>query len=151
MEPANPSPERVLVLGLDHVQVSIPPGGEERARAFYGGVLGLREIPRPASLAVRPGMWFECPRASLHVGVEADFRPARKAHPAFVVADLGACRAALERTGAAIQAAEEVPGIARFHTADPFGNRIELVELVAAAGVPGQGARPANESSTPAP
>jgi len=140
MEPASPRPERALVLGLDHVQVSIPPGGEQRAREFYGAVLGLREVPRPASLAARPGLWFECPGASLHIGVESDFRPARKAHPAFVVADLDACRAALERAGAATRAAEKVPGFARFHTEDPFGNRIELMEREPAAGAPETGA-----------
>jgi catechol 2,3-dioxygenase-like lactoylglutathione lyase family enzyme len=128
MSTAQDSSEPVRVVGLDHVQVAIPPGGEEEARAFYGAVLGMREVPKPAPLAARGGLWLDCPGAMLHLGVEAGFRPARKAHPAFLVADLGACRAALEEVGSAIHPAEDLPGIVRLHTEDPFGNRIELMQ-----------------------
>ena len=87
MDPTNPRPR---VVGLDHVQVAIPPNGEESARAFYGAVLGLREVLRPASLSASGGLWFDCPCAILHLGVESEFHPARKPHPAFLVADLAA-------------------------------------------------------------
>ena len=104
---------------LDHVQVAAPPGCEQEARAFYGGVLGLREIEKPTSLAARGGVWFE----QLHVGVEEDFRPARKAHPAFVVDDLDALAA---RIGHVVWD-DAIPGVRRFYAADPWGNRLEFV------------------------
>lgn len=96
MGPTNPRPR---VVGLDHVQVAIPPDGEEPARAFYGAVLGLREVPRPAPLSASGGLWFDCPGAMLHLGVESEF------HPAFLVADLGVCRAALAEIGATVRPA----------------------------------------------
>jgi catechol 2,3-dioxygenase-like lactoylglutathione lyase family enzyme len=105
---------------IDHVQVAAPPGCEEEARAFYGGLLGMREVEKPAALRARGGVWFE----QLHVGVEDDFRPARKAHPAFVVDDLDALAA---RIGD-VQWDDAVPGIRRFYARDPFGNRLEFVE-----------------------
>ena len=105
---------------LDHVQVVAPPGCEEAARAFYGDVLGLRELEKPASLAARGGVWFE----HLHVGVEEPFAPARKAHPAFVVDDLDALAA---RIGD-VQWDDAVPGVRRFYAADPFGNRLEFLQ-----------------------
>jgi len=104
---------------IDHVQVAAPPGCEAEARAFYGGVLGLREVEKPESLRARGGIWFE----HLHVGVEADFRPARKAHPAFVVGDLDALA---ERIGD-VQWDAEIPGVRRFYAHDPFGNRLEFL------------------------
>jgi catechol 2,3-dioxygenase-like lactoylglutathione lyase family enzyme len=117
------------VHGLDHVQLAIPSGGESLARKFYGELLGLVEIPKPANLAVRGGAWFQCGTMQLHLGVEADFHPARKAHPALVVDDLAALLAVLSREGFDVKRdSEAVAGIDRAFTADPFGNRIELVE-----------------------
>jgi catechol 2,3-dioxygenase-like lactoylglutathione lyase family enzyme len=107
---------------IDHVQVAGPPGCEPEARAFYGGVLGLRELEKPESLRARGGVWFE----QLHVGVEEDFRPARKAHPAFVVEDIDDLAA---RIGD-VQWDDAVPGVRRFYASDPFGNRLEFVHSV---------------------
>ncbi|RYH01729.1 glyoxalase [Salipiger sp. IMCC34102] len=104
----------------------MPDGAEAEARAFYTGRLGLREVAKPAALAGRGGCWFEGGTVALHLGVETDFRPARKAHPALEVDDLKAARDALD--GGPI---EELPGLRRFYLADPFGNRIEFVEVVA--------------------
>lgn len=105
---------------IDHVQVAAPPGCEEAARAFYGGVLGFREVEKPEALRARGGVWFE----RLHVGVEDDFRPARKAHPAFVVDDLDALAA---RVGE-VHWDDAVPGVRRFYARDPFGNRLEFID-----------------------
>ncbi len=116
------------VAGLDHVQLAMPPGGEEDARGFYAGLLGLSEVPKPEPLATRGGCWFEGSETILHLGVENDFRPARKAHPALLVTDLEACRATLAAAGAAITPDHSLPGVRRFYTADPFGNRIELIQ-----------------------
>ena len=112
----------VRIVGLDHVQLALPPDGLERARRFYGELLGLAEEPRPAGRS--PGLWFRAPGTVLHLGVEAAFVPARKAHPAFLVADLAAARAALEAAGHATVDA----GGPRFHAFDPFGNRLEFVQ-----------------------
>jgi catechol 2,3-dioxygenase-like lactoylglutathione lyase family enzyme len=112
---------------IDHVQVAGPPGCEPAARAFYGGLLGLREIPKPPELAARGGVWFALGPQSLHVGVEQDFRPALKAHPAFSCEDADALAASLEAAGAPVSWNGGVPGIRRFYTADPFGNRLEIV------------------------
>jgi catechol 2,3-dioxygenase-like lactoylglutathione lyase family enzyme len=105
---------------IDHVQVAAPPGCEAAARAFYGGVLGLREIGKPDELRARGGVWFE----QLHVGVEDPFTPARKAHPAFLVDDLDALA---ERIGD-VTWDDALPGVRRFYASDPFGNRLEFVE-----------------------
>jgi catechol 2,3-dioxygenase-like lactoylglutathione lyase family enzyme len=113
--------------GIDHVQVAGPPGCEAAARAFYGRLLGLRELPKPPELAARGGVWFALGRQQLHVGVEDDFRPARKAHPAFTCADPDALAATLEASGAPVSWDGAIPGVRRFYTADPFGNRLEIV------------------------
>jgi catechol 2,3-dioxygenase-like lactoylglutathione lyase family enzyme len=105
---------------LDHVQVAAPPGCEEAARAFYGGVLGLRELEKPDALRARGGVWFE----HLHVGVEDDFRPARKAHPAFLVEHLDELAARIRD----VEWDDAVPGVRRFYASDPFGNRLEFVQ-----------------------
>lgn len=116
-----------MITGLDHVQVAIPAGGEPTAREYYGTVLGMEEIAKPPALAVRGGCWFTSGSAVLHLGVEEPFAPAKKAHPAFLVADLDALAAALEEGGASITRSDgELPGIRRFHTFDPFGNRLEF-------------------------
>ena len=119
----------MTVKGFDHVQLAMPAGGEPLARRFYGEVLGLAEIAKPPTLAARGGNWFRCGSLQLHLGVEADFRPAKKAHPALLVDDLAAAIAALEAAGFEVKHdPEPVPGVERAFTSDPFGNRIELVE-----------------------
>jgi catechol 2,3-dioxygenase-like lactoylglutathione lyase family enzyme len=111
---------------LDHVQVAAPPGCEAEARGFYGRLLGLRELEKPPALAARGGVWFE----QLHVGVEQDFAPARKAHPALVLGDavqLSALAERLTAAGVPVRWDTEIPGIDRFYTEDPWGNRLELL------------------------
>jgi len=112
---------------LDHVQLAMPAGGEERATAFYEGALGIPRVPKPAELAARGGCWFERDRLRVHLGVEEDFRPARKAHPALAVTGIDALCAALEAAGHPVRRAEDVPGTPQWYVDDPFGNRIELV------------------------
>jgi catechol 2,3-dioxygenase-like lactoylglutathione lyase family enzyme len=119
-----------LIVGLDHVQLAMPPGGEDAARVFYADVLGLTQVPKPAHLAVRGGCWFEGGGTSIHLGVDADFRPALKAHPAFLVSDLSAMRARLEHMGIAFADGAPLEGYARGDIADPFGNRIELMQRI---------------------
>lgn len=115
------------IVGLDHVQVAIPRDSEDTARAFYGGVLGMSEEPKPEALAVRGGCWFRSGSAVLHLGVEEPFAPAAKAHPAFLVTDLDATEQALRAAGHDCTRGDgEIPGVHRFHTVDPFGNRIEF-------------------------
>lgn len=116
------------VVGLDHVQIAIPAGAEDRARRFYGDLLGMRELPKPMPLAARGGAWFQCGNLQLHVGVEQDFHPARKAHPAFRVSALGALRDRLADAGHVIRENHELPELERFFTDDPFGNRVELIQ-----------------------
>jgi catechol 2,3-dioxygenase-like lactoylglutathione lyase family enzyme len=118
-----------MLAALDHLQLAMPPKGEAAARAFYGGLLGLRETPKPPALAARGGVWFQGAIA-LHLGVEPDFRPARKAHPAFRVRDLGALAARLAAAGHAVTWDDALPGVRRFYTADPFGNRLEFLAAV---------------------
>ena len=116
------------VQGIDHVQVAIPVDAEEQAIAFYGGLLGLVQVPKPTALAGRGGAWFELPDGrGLHLGIEADFRPAAKAHPALVVLGFDALRALLEDAEAALGEVELLEGRRRCHVLDPFGNRLELV------------------------
>ncbi len=105
----------------------MPAGREAEGRAFYVGILGLEELEKPAPLAARGGCWFTG-GADIHLGVEAAFRPARKAHPALLVDDLDAARAALEAGGHALTEDTALPGVRRGYVDDPFGNRIELVE-----------------------
>lgn len=112
------------VIGLDHVQLAMPPGGEAGARAFYTGLLGITERAKPARLAARGGCWFEDSGLKIHLGVEAEFRPAPKAHPGLLVDELTALAARLEAAGVAV----EWNGADRCYVADPFGNRIELLQ-----------------------
>ena len=116
-----------MTAGLDHVQLAIPRGGEETARSFYGGVLGLVEREKPVQLIPNGGLWFEGEGLQLHLGVEADFAPARKAHVAFIVRDLEGLGMNLRAAGAAFDPDDRVPSRTRAYTADPFGNRIELI------------------------
>ncbi len=112
---------------LEHVQLAMPPGREDEARAFYHGILGIPEKVKPPHLAARGGCWFESGEVKIHLGVEADFRPARKAHPALVVDDLRALAARLEQAGYRIVEDPPLDGGDRFYVDDPFGNRIELM------------------------
>lgn len=119
-----------MIAGLDHVQLAAPPGCEEEARRFFGGLLGLRELEKPAVLAARGGAWFACGAQAIHVGVEDDFAPARKAHPAFALATAAEVGVLAERLGGAgvdVLFDEELPGYRRFYAQDPWGNRLEFL------------------------
>ena len=116
------------VVGIEHVQLAMPPGEEAAARAFYSGLLGLPERTKPVELAARGGCWFEGSGVKVHLGVEADFRPALKAHPALLVDDLATMIVLLEQAGVAITQDEPADGKARCYINDPFGNRIELMQ-----------------------
>lgn len=113
---------------IHHVQLAMPRGGEDRGRAFYSGLLGLTEIPKPGSLAERHGLWFRIGALELHLGVEDDFRPAKKAHPGLLVEGLPSLVARLEAAGYATTPDNRLEGYDRAYVHDPFGNRIELLE-----------------------
>lgn len=117
------------IVGIDHVQVAAPKGCEDQARRFYGELLGLPEIPKPAALAARGGVWFQVGDQQLHVGVEEPFAPAGKAHPALRVtpAGLDVLAGRLAAAGAPLTWDEALPGARRCYTADPWGNRLELL------------------------
>lgn len=115
---------------IEHVQLAMPAGGEELARAFYGRVLGIEEVPKPANLAKRGGCWFETGALKIHLGVEADFRPARKAHLALLVSDLPELQKTLQAQGYSLKEDEPLAGYHRIYVDDPFGNRIELMEPI---------------------
>jgi catechol 2,3-dioxygenase-like lactoylglutathione lyase family enzyme len=119
----------VRILGLDHVQLAIPPGGENAARAFYVGLVGLAEVAKPAALAGRGGLWLEGGTLKLHLGVEARFQPARKAHPGILVAGLATLAARLSAAGVHITIDASIPATERFHCTDPFGNRLEFMAM----------------------
>jgi catechol 2,3-dioxygenase-like lactoylglutathione lyase family enzyme len=115
------------IVRLDHVQLAMPPGREAEAEAFYGGVLGMSRLPKPEPMASRGGCWFANGQVALHLGVEEDFRPARKAHPALVVRDLPALQAVLRAAGVEVRPNPDADPGAGAYVDDPFGNRIELV------------------------
>jgi catechol 2,3-dioxygenase-like lactoylglutathione lyase family enzyme len=122
----------IAFVGVDHVQLAAPPDGEAEARAFYGGLLGLEEIVKPPALAARGGCWFQCGAQQIHIGIETEFRAAKKAHPALRLADRAGFDGLLARLtarGVIIKHDdEEIPGVtARFFIADPWGNRLELL------------------------
>jgi catechol 2,3-dioxygenase-like lactoylglutathione lyase family enzyme len=117
---------RVTIVGLDHVQVAAPPGCEAEARRFYGALLGLAEVEKPEPLRARGGAWFALGAQQLHVGVEDDFAPARKAHPALLVSDLEALADRLLGAGVEVTWDTSLPGVRRFYAEDPWGNRLEL-------------------------
>lgn len=116
------------VVRLDHVQLAMPPGREAEAVDFCEGLLGIPQVPKPPHLAVRGGCWFERGDLKVHVGVEPDFRPATKAHPAFVVDGLGDLVAAVRSAGRRVVDDEPLEGYDRVYVDDPFGNRIELLQ-----------------------
>jgi catechol 2,3-dioxygenase-like lactoylglutathione lyase family enzyme len=114
-------------VGIDHVQLAIPVGGEGVAREFYVGVLGLTEVPKPEAMAVRGGAWFESGDVRVHVGVEDPFVPACKAHPALLIRGL---REFISQAGLKAKWNNEIEGVVRCHVDDPFGNRLELIEAI---------------------
>ena len=115
-------------IGLHHVQIAIPAGGEDAALAFYGDLIGLRQIAKPANLAGRGGVWFTTATLQLHLGIDKDFVPAKKAHVALEVADLARLRARLAAAGIETMEDEPLEGYDRFYVSDPFGNRLECLE-----------------------
>jgi catechol 2,3-dioxygenase-like lactoylglutathione lyase family enzyme len=118
-----------MIIGLDHVQVAVPPNAEPDARRFYGSLLGLPELPKPAGVAGSGGAWFTCGAQQVHLGVQEPFLAARKAHPAFAVADAAALDVLAERltsAGAPVHWDDRIADMRRFFTEDPWGNRLEL-------------------------
>jgi|ERR1700722_2775753 catechol 2,3-dioxygenase-like lactoylglutathione lyase family enzyme len=114
-------------VAIDHVQLAMPSGEEDAARRFYRDLLGMIEIAKPPELAKRGGCWFESESVQIHLGVEPDFRPAKKAHPALRCGDYDALTSHLRAAGIETNEDENIPGVRRCHIADPFGNRIELI------------------------
>ena len=119
------------ITGLDHVQLAIPKGGEDTARAYFIGLLGMTEVEKPDVLKPRGGLWFTSGTLALHLGIEEPFAPAKKAHPAFLTPDLAVLAAHLRAAGEVFSRAEDLPGLIRGYGADPFGNRIEFVQRIA--------------------
>ena len=121
-----------MTTAIHHIQIAIPAGGEAAARSFYGDLLALEEVSKPANLQARGGVWFQSATLQLHLGVDNAFRPAGKAHVAFQVHDLPAVRARLIAAGYTISEDEPLPGYHRCYVADPFGNRTEILEPIPA-------------------
>ncbi len=128
---AIPSRLNSRVASIDHIQIAAPQGCESAARDFYGTILGMEEIEKPPVLRARGGCWFECGSQQVHIGVERDFKPARKAHPAFAVSDLAELRGTLKSRGMKVDEDDNLPGARRFYAEDPWGNRLEFVEVLA--------------------
>ncbi|WP_026584694.1 VOC family protein [Bacillus sp. J33] len=116
--------------GIDHIQLAAPKGCEEQARKFYGEQLGLMEIPKPENLQKRGGCWFICGDQEIHIGVQEDFLPAKKAHPGFIVENLEGLRSSLQERNIVIKEELPIEGRNRFFAEDPFGNRIEFLEYM---------------------
>ena len=123
-----PAAETALGFGLHHVQLAIPAGSEDACRAFYIGVLGLTEVAKPPVLASRGGLWVRADALELHLGVEGDFRPARKAHPGIRVRDVDALAARLAAAGVEVRWDGDFPGHRRCYADDPVGNRLEFLQ-----------------------
>jgi catechol 2,3-dioxygenase-like lactoylglutathione lyase family enzyme len=118
----------MAILGIEHILLAMPIGGEDAARGFYSDILGLPEVPMPGHLAARGGCWFGDRDVKVHLGVESDFRPARKAHPAFLVSGLSVLAERLRDAGYRLGDDAPLEGFSRLFVDDPFGNRIELLE-----------------------
>ena len=116
------------ILSIDHVQIAIPIASENRARAFYSGILGFTEVAKPPQMAERKSIWFIAGAVNLHLGIEPDFTPAKRAHPALIVEGLDAILAACERAAISAKPNTSFNGFRRVHVFDPFGNRLELME-----------------------
>ncbi|MEU8889455.1 VOC family protein [Streptomyces sp. NPDC048442] len=121
-----------MIAALDHVQLAAPPGSEPALRTYYVDVLGMREVPKPPVLAARGGCWFEAGGVRLHLGIEEDFHPARKAHPGIRISGIEAYAARLASHGAEVVRDDNLPGHKRFYSTDPVGNRLEFLEAVTA-------------------
>jgi catechol 2,3-dioxygenase-like lactoylglutathione lyase family enzyme len=119
--------DRYPFTSIDHVQLAMPADAEETARVFYRDLLGMVELPKPPQLVKRGGCWFESGSVQVHLGVEADFRPAKKAHPALRCRDYEALTSHLRAAGIEVSDDGSIPGVRRCHISDPFGNRIELM------------------------
>ncbi|MGW3459015.1 VOC family protein [Streptomyces olivaceoviridis] len=117
-----------MLVAVDHVQLAAPSGSEDMLRSYYAGVLGMTEVPKPPALAARGGCWFEAGSVRLHLGIQRDFRPARKAHPGLRVRDIEAYAARLTAQGAEVTWDDDLPGHRRFSSQDPVGNRLEFLE-----------------------
>lgn len=117
-----------MIEGVHHVQVSCPAGSEDALRAFYISVLGMTELIKPPALAARGGVWFRSGTAEIHCGVEANFQPARKAHPGLVCSDLDAVARACADAGLVLSWDENLPGFRRCYVSDPVGNRLEFLQ-----------------------
>lgn len=121
----------MTVVALDHVQLAMPPGAEPAAREFYSGLLGIPEVPKPPVLAARGGCWFELGAVKVHLGVEPDFRAAKKAHPGLRVDDLEALVKRLRDAGVKVKEDDvALEGPPRYFAEDPFGNRLELLQAL---------------------
>ena len=128
MDAATNRADTPVMIALDHVQLAIPRGSEDRCRPFYVDLLGMTELPKPPLLAARGGMWLQSGPVVIHLGVEAEFQPARKAHPGITVADIDSLAARLTGAGHAVTWDNEtIPGTRRFHVLDPLGNRMEFI------------------------
>lgn len=119
-----------MITAVDHVQLAAPPGAEDLVRAYYADVLGMTEIPKPPALAARGGCWFRAGGVHPHLGVEAAFRPALKAHPGLRVIDIESYADRLRTRGATVTWDDDLPGHRRFWCHDPVGNRLEFLEPV---------------------
>ncbi|HSJ33727.1 MAG TPA: VOC family protein [Acidimicrobiia bacterium] len=117
-----------MIRQFHHVLLAMPAGGEADAEAFYAGLLEIPRVVKPEHLEARGGCWFEDGEVRIHLGIEADFRPARKAHPALIVDDLAALKLTLEEAGVAVAVDQPLPGFDRFYASDPFGNRLEFLQ-----------------------
>ncbi|MEV0123436.1 VOC family protein [Streptomyces sp. NPDC050703] len=120
-----------MLTAIDHVQLAAPPGSEPALRAYYVGVLGMTEEPKPPALAARGGCWFAAGGVRLHLGIETDFRPARKAHPGLRVAGIETFAERLASHGADVTWDHDLPGHRRCYAHDPVGNRLEFLEPLA--------------------
>ncbi|MFI6050917.1 VOC family protein [Streptomyces violascens] len=123
-----------MLAAVDHVQLAAPPGSEPQLRTYYEDILGMTEIPKPPVLAARGGCWFRYGPVQLHLGIEDDFRPAKKAHPGLRVTSIEAYARRLEEHGAKVVWDDSLPGHRRFYSEDPVGNRLEFLEPVPASG-----------------
>lgn len=126
-----------MLTAVDHVQLAAPPGSEDELRTYYIEALGMTELPKPPVLAARGGCWFQAGAVQLHLGIEADFHPAKKAHPGLRVTDIESYAARLEAHGALVTWDDELPGHKRFYSEDPVGNRLEFLEPVLMESGPG--------------
>ncbi|MQY37810.1 hypothetical protein SRB17_58160 [Streptomyces sp. RB17] len=123
-----------MLAAVDHVQLAAPAGSEPALRSYYADVLGMTEIPKPPVLAARGGCWFQAGAVQLHLGIETDFRPAKKAHPGLRVTDIEAYAGRLTAKGAQVTWDDNLPGHLRFYSEDPVGNRLEFLEPVKSSG-----------------